>query len=157
MPALMAESAVRDLTWACDAAPGAVRRTLKGVREGLAGAGVTAQDRATVEIVLAEALNNVAEHAYAGAAAGRVTLCLRVYGNKIVARLSDAGRAFGGDQAPAGLAPCLDVPRMGLPEGGFGWFLIRSLTSDVSYARRGGRNHLMLTIPLGQRREVGRH
>lgn len=154
---LMAEGAIRDLTWACDAAPGAVRRTLKGVREGLAGAGVPAQDRATVEIVLAEALNNVAEHAYAGAAAGRVTLCLKVYGDKVVARLSDAGRRFGGDRPPATLPPCLEAPRMALPEGGFGWFLIHSLTSDIGYARRRGRNHLKLTIPLGRKAGVGRH
>ena len=118
MPAPMADSAVRDLTWACNAAPGAVRQTLKGVREGLAGAGVTAKDRATVEIVLAEALNNVAEHAYAGAAAGRVTLCLKVHGDKIVARLSDAGRAFGGDSMPAGLAPCLETSRKKIKRAG---------------------------------------
>jgi len=146
----------RDLTWVSTAAPGAVRRTLKGVRDGLAGAGVTARDRANVEIVLAEALNNIAEHAYAGAAAGRVRLCLKVYGDRIVARISDAGRPLGGDGAPAGLAPGLDGPRMALPEGGFGWFLIRALASDVAYARRGGRNHLRLTIPLGDTAKVAR-
>jgi serine/threonine-protein kinase RsbW len=37
--------------------------------------------------------------------------------------------------APADLSDLDD-----LPEGGFGWFLIRAMTSDLVYHRTGGQN-----------------
>ena len=36
-----------------------------------------------------------------------------------------------------------------LPEGGFGWFLIRELTHDLTYRRDGSRNHLSFRMVLG--------
>jgi len=33
-----------------------------------------------------------------------------------------------------------------LQEGGYGWFLIRSLMTDVTYERRHKTNHLSLTL-----------
>ena len=42
----------------------------------------------------------------------------------------------------------LDVAREDLPEGGFGWFLIRQLAWDVRYVREGRTNRLFLAIDL---------
>ena len=52
---------------------------------------------------------------------------------------------------PTGL-PALGQPSplvMGedLPEGGFGWFLIRTLTLDLEYERDGGFNKLRFVVP----------
>jgi serine/threonine-protein kinase RsbW len=102
-------------------------------------------DRGTVELVLAEVLNNVAEHAYAG---GRgpveVGLCATPLG--IACRIIDRGLAMPDGQLPQGRLPP-DSPD-DLPEGGFGWHLIRSLTADLTYARSAGQNRLSFLIPL---------
>jgi serine/threonine-protein kinase RsbW len=35
-----------------------------------------------------------------------------------------------------------------LPEGGFGWFLIRELTKDLQYVRHEDQNRLTFSIPI---------
>ena len=40
-------------------------------------------------------------------------------------------------QPPFGFAPDVTVALDDLPEGGFGWFLIKDLARDVSYERQG--------------------
>ncbi|WP_348540063.1 hypothetical protein [Ruegeria sp. HKCCE4148] len=37
-----------------------------------------------------------------------------------------------------------------MPEGGFGWFLIHQLTSDIQYERRDGCNRLSLRFNFGK-------
>jgi serine/threonine-protein kinase RsbW len=37
-----------------------------------------------------------------------------------------------------------------LPEGGFGWFLIRTLSRDLDYRREGGRNLLSFRLDTHQ-------
>jgi serine/threonine-protein kinase RsbW len=102
-------------------------------------------DRGTVELVLAEVLNNVAEHAYAGGSGPvEVGLCATPLG--IACRIIDRGLAM-----PNGRLPQGGLPSAGpgdLPEGGFGWHLIRSLTADLTYARSAGQNRLSFLIPL---------
>jgi serine/threonine-protein kinase RsbW len=105
-------------------------------------------DRATVELVLAEVLNNVAEHAYAGGS-GPVEVALAATPQGIACKVIDRGLAMPQDQPPEGLLPPVGTnPPDDLPEGGFGWFLIRSLTADLTYARSAGRNRLSFVIPL---------
>ena len=49
---------------------------------------------------------------------------------------------------PEGLPAELGDRLEDLPEGGFGWFLIRQLSETVTYLRQGDRNNLSLTFPL---------
>lgn len=102
----------------------------------------------TARIVLTEALNNVAEHAYGGAAPGRVEVDCRTTEAHLVIRLSDEGRAMPDLSLPEGQPADLSGEGAALPEGGFGWFLIRQLTDTQVYDRADGRNHLLLEIPL---------
>lgn len=108
-------------------------------------------DRGTVELVLAEVLNNVAEHAYAGGS-GPVEVGLSAIPNGIACRIIDRGLAMPEGALPEGRLPATGtaLPE-DLPEGGFGWHLIRSLTADLSYARSAGQNRLSFVIPLGGR------
>jgi serine/threonine-protein kinase RsbW len=39
-------------------------------------------------------------------------------------------------------------PHSDLPEGGFGWHMIRALAKDVEYRRRDGCNHLSFRLDL---------
>ena len=51
-----------------------------------------------------------------------------------------------GGEPPAGQAPDPDD----LPEGGFGWHLIRSLSKDLEYHREGDRNFLTFRLDMRQ-------
>lgn len=46
---------------------------------------------------------------------------------------------------PPGLQQPVDLLE-DIPEGGYGWFLIRSLTKDLAYHRINGTNHLSFLI-----------
>ncbi|MEX0369392.1 MAG: ATP-binding protein, partial [Tateyamaria sp.] len=60
----------------------------------------------------------------------------------------DTGHAMPDGQTPVGAAADLDVDLCDMPEGGFGWFLIKDLAKDVEYRRREQENHLQLRIAV---------
>jgi serine/threonine-protein kinase RsbW len=126
----------------------AVRRLLAALRARLRGHGLPDPACGTVEIVLAEALNNIVEHAYAGSQPGGIALHAALGPDGLTCTLSDRGATLPGAQLPAGRPPDPGTDRETLPEGGFGWFLIRSLTRDVAYAREDGINRLTLRFDL---------
>ena len=100
------------------------------------------EQKHTVELVLAEVLNNIAEHAYADAP-GHVAVTVVLVADGIACEVVDEGAAMPGGALPEG-----NLPEEHLPEGGFGWHLIRSLTRDVAYRRQRGTNRLTFHIPL---------
>lgn len=120
----------------------AVREVLARIRRWLHARALTDEDRGTVELVLAEALNNIVEHAYPADTPGEIRLDLTLDLTRLVCVLSDHGTALPGLRAPDGILPAHDVARDALPEGGFGWFLIRDLADRVDYRRAAGWNHL---------------
>lgn len=126
--------------------PLGVRAALAEVVGALRLAG--AADPAAAELVLAEVLNNIAEHAYA-AGPGPVLLRVRplpgTAGGLAVTTL-DRGAPMPGLALPAGAAPALDAAPGDLPEGGFGWFLIRRLARGLDYRRRAGCNRLRFRL-----------
>jgi serine/threonine-protein kinase RsbW len=85
-----------------------VRAALDKFLVGLDPLGLEPEERAAVELVLAEALNNIIEHAY----------------------------------------PAVEVDLVDMPEGGFGWFLIKDLAKDVAYVRVNGENWLKLRVAV---------
>ncbi|MDD7971852.1 ATP-binding protein [Roseinatronobacter alkalisoli] len=105
---------------------------------------VHAQVHDDLTLVLAEALSNIARHGY-GDCHGRVCLQLSVSDCGVVCMLRDYGAAFD----PATLGNTLPAPDS-LSEGGYGWFLIRALTRDLTYTRMGEQNILQFRI-AGQR------
>lgn len=110
---------------------------------------LSAEDAGTLELVLAEALNNIAEHAYAGLAPGPITLTLRRTADALDCAIEDSGGALPGGTLPDGrMQPVADRPA-DLAEGGWGWALIRALAQDIHYHREGGRNRLAFRILLG--------
>lgn len=126
------------------ATAGAVADALAHVEARLCRLSVCPEMRGDVVITLGEVLNNVAEHACAGLAGARVTLRGGLSGQELWVEISDPGRPFPGGCLPAGQAVNLSLPVDALPEGGFGWFLIRSLTSGIDYRRQDGLNRLTL-------------
>lgn len=122
----------------------AVRDALSQVLAAPLMARLTEGDRGTAEIVLAEVMNNIVEHAYR-AGPGEIHLTLRPDGGALCCRIEDRGCPMPGETLPEGKAMPLGLME-DLPEGGFGWYLIRTLAHDLTYRHTGGRN--LLTFRL---------
>ncbi len=122
------------------------RLVLAEVCARLAAAGLDEDDIGTVELVLAEVLNNIAEHAY-GAQGGPVSLGLELPGDSVLCEVLDQGRPMPLGQVPEPGLPPINPPDH-LPEGGFGWHIVRCLVSDLGYERGQDGNRLRLRVPL---------
>ena len=129
------------------AEPGAVRATLAQARFWLGGQNVPEPARDRCELVLAELLNNIVEHACAPQLPAMLRLILALGPEGLHICLSDPGRPMPGLRLPPARLPRLDVPLADLPEGGFGWPLVHRLAPSPAYRRRAGRNRLVLTLP----------
>lgn len=129
-----------DTTFA--ATPHQVRAVLTDLRRGPLAQ--LPQDRAEdIELVLAEAMNNIVEHAYAGQS-GPLRLSMRRFDDRLSFRLLDIGRAMPGKRPPRGDLPA--GPPESPADGGFGWFLMRSLSRRLCYRRWKGINLLVLEV-----------
>lgn len=123
--------------------PMAVREALGRLVQALRLQALPDEDCGTAEIVLAEALNNVVEHAYA-ASPGEIELTVTLSGGALTCTIRDQGRPMPG-ALPAGTLPALAPPDH-IPEGGFGWHLIRALSRDLHYRRQDGHNLLSFRV-----------
>ena len=131
-----------------------VRLAIERAMSTLAPLGLEPEEASSIELVLAEALNNVVEHAYAPGDEGQIKLVLRHGRAGLLIEIRDNGRPM-----PNGRAPLGDNPREysradELPEGGFGWFLIRELARDLVYDRENGENFLIFRMAIGRRRPL---
>lgn len=99
--------------------------------------------RAT-EIALTEALNNIVEHGFAQKNPQDIHVDIETNNQGIKVNITDYGAPYPDGQIPNTQAPILPVKRQDLPEGGFGWMLIREVTSAIHYARKNDKNCLCL-------------
>jgi serine/threonine-protein kinase RsbW len=105
---------------------------------------LTQDYRGTVELVLAEALNNIVEHA-CDRQCGKIYIRLNLGPQDLHCRIEDNGRPMSDGNLPSGELQLFD-PSGDVAEGGFGWFLIRSLSHDLDYRRIGECNQLSFRI-----------
>lgn len=134
--------------------PKAVREALCALFDTLLLRSLPESERGTAELVLAEALNNIVEHAYARDD-GEIELTLHLNASELACRIIDSGRPMPEERLPPGaLKPFDGLDDM--PEGGFGWFLIRTLAHDLHYRRVNGRNQLSFRLAAGQSGGEGR-
>jgi serine/threonine-protein kinase RsbW len=124
----------------------AVRRSLARLFGGKALRRLPEDGRSTAEIVLAEVLNNVVEHAYASVS-GEIEVTIGMEGRSLTFTIVDHGSTMPGEALPDGHLP-EPGPDGDLPEGGFGWYMIRSLVSDIRYRRVEDRNELRFRMDL---------
>ncbi|MCA3437658.1 MAG: ATP-binding protein [Rhodobacter sp.] len=140
------DAGLRQVRLALQSTPLAVRRALSGLFRDDRLGNLPDDQRGTAELLLAEVLNNVVEHAYAGGV-GEIEVTVARCGRSLMFQITDHGAGMPGQVLPAGiLADC----RAGqdLPEGGFGWHMIRALAKDVDYRRRDSRNELSFRLEL---------
>jgi serine/threonine-protein kinase RsbW len=127
----------------------AVREALQKLLAALGPLELEPEEKIAVELVVAEALNNIVEHAYPDLVeGGPIKIECRHRRDGLHINIVDQGEAMPNGQTPLGLAPRVDVNLTDLPEGGFGWFLIKDLAKDVAYARINGENRLHLRVAV---------
>lgn len=131
--------------------PYAVRNALEAIMDGLEGLNLGEDDTANLQLVLAEVLNNVSEHAYADDVTGMVELHIRREREHLACRVVDRGHPMPAHTLPTGCLPDVAEDLDNLPEGGFGWFLIHTLAQNLAYARQGDRNVLTFEIAFDRR------
>jgi len=111
---------------------------------------LTQDEAGTLELILAEVLNNIVEHGYGETGGGTITLSMVRDRRGLSCSVSDDGAALPLsciNSVPEGEARHRPDPTT-LPEGGFGWFLIRDLAQDLGYHREQGHNLLAFRLPL---------
>ncbi len=125
----------------------ATREVLALLMQRLAALDIDEDDQANAELILAEALNNVSEHAYRGGS-GPVELVVDISRAGVDCLVCDRGQAMPYGKAPDPALPVIDPPDI-MPEGGFGWHIIRCLSTDLHYIRSEGWNRLSFRVPFG--------
>lgn len=102
-----------------------------------------------LRLCLAEALNNIVEHAYDGVNGKPIFADVKFMDDRLAVLLIDEGKPMPDGQVPSGDdEPDLDDFE-NLPEGGFGWMLIKAQMDGIDYERRDGCNVLRLEKMLG--------
>ncbi len=128
--------------------PEAVRETLTSLRRDLESQSFFTCPGDIWELVLAEVLNNIVEHAYGESPDGEIQFDVQFTGLRLCAGFIDTGVAMPEGALPSGAPANLDVDMQHMPEGGFGWYLIQSLSDRLVYERKGSENHLSLEMPI---------
>ena len=103
-----------------------------------------------IELVMAETLNNIVEHALAGHSGGNpISVSCTIKGDTLSLVFQDSGAPFFGRNLHRPTVEGAPTDLGSLPEGGFGWRLIHSLTHSVSYRRSDRLNKLTIIMRLG--------
>ena len=103
-------------------------------------------DLGKVELVLAEVLNNIAEHGGRESLNHPISLKWHT-SDRLCINVINAGRCIPTGTITNAQMPNLDTEIDNLPEGGFGWALVDILCSKVRSKRRGSLNTLRLNFP----------
>lgn len=124
-----------------------VRESLIQLRAHLQSKDVNATDIGSAELVVAEVLNNIVEHAFNQQTDGwiEMTCTKEQHGWQIC--IHDNGRAMPRERLPTATMPNLDTLVDDMPEGGFGWAIVQLLAKDFHYSRISGQNNLTFMIP----------
>lgn len=129
--------------------PSAARDILQKLMKQFVPVGLSPDDSGRIELVVAEAVNNIVEHAYPdGTPDGPIQLDWSIAEKSVSFSITDQGLGMPDGKAPEGRPQSVRVDIMDLPEGGFGWFLIRDQAHNVDYRRTAWENRLSFAIAL---------
>ncbi len=123
-----------------------VRQGLHRITEILKSWDIGGDDLLRAEILLAEVLNNVVEHACADLPPSEIDVSLELRGTDLHISVNDRGRAMPEGKLPVAQPGLRGSDCAQFREGGYGWALIRDIASDLHYSRVSGRNTLSMTL-----------
>jgi serine/threonine-protein kinase RsbW len=121
-----------------------VRNALRSITRSVSVDWPDGADVLDFELVLAEILNNIVEHAYAGNCEGMIQVSVFRSDNRFWCQVVDDGVKF----LTGLLSDCAMPDPATLPEGGWGWNLVHSITSSVAYTRDGNTNRVTFSMPF---------
>ena len=124
-----------------------VRKTLACIDGWLRDYDVKSDSRDNVQLVLAEVLNNIIEHAALGGSQD-IDLSLSLASEDIECQIHDLGRPIRVLLHRSNYEFSEDTQIADLPEGGFGLFLVQSIARNIRYLPINQGNHLALSVPL---------
>ncbi len=125
--------------FSCRATEQSVRQVLIQIRCVLSDAALSEDLQSTVEIAVAEGLNNIVEHAMPDMAQACIDIEMHIDTAKVCVSVEDPGAPFPGHIPPSAEVN-LSVPVSDLPEGGFGWAMIHALAERVDVSRSNQKN-----------------
>lgn len=128
----------------------AIRFALRQWRHAMQTAALCPDVTARAETVLAEVLNNIAEHGQQDGTTGWIDLRCDMIPSGLLLVVTDQGRPMPPHllcPPPQGAPIPQDYPMADLPEGGFGWSIIRCLTCDLQHQSHAGGNRLSFVVP----------
>lgn len=130
-----------------NATPQGVRWALISLTRRLKGQLISEELVQKCELILAEIMNNIVEHALSGRENEKISLRITASPESIESEVIDCGLAMPRETLPSGDMPTLS-DKEALPEGGFGWYLIKSQTDNLVYERKNGHNILKCSFSL---------
>ena len=122
------------------------RAFLTDLRRCLAQDGHAGAAGGAWELVLAELLNNIVEHAYAGQDGKDIAIDAHWTMHALTVTLTDQGVPMPGGCLPGSADTLATISPETQPEGGFGWGLIHTLAQSLDYRRSDGRNRLRVVV-----------
>jgi anti-sigma regulatory factor (Ser/Thr protein kinase) len=121
--------------------PQAVSALTERATDFLHAAGVDQRTVHHITLVLDEILTNLISHGQSANAAAMVRIA--VESDRVKGEIIDAGPFFDPRSTPD---PATEITATERPIGGLGLMLVRRLTTDLDYVRRGDRNHMTFSI-----------
>ncbi len=103
-------------------------------------------ERGLTELIVAEVLNNIVEHAYLEKPGNQIWIRIRIENGEIDFDFIDQGISMPNQTLPAYRATNIPDDVGDMPEGGWGWMLIHDLAEDLSYQRMAEDNHLCFRL-----------
>ncbi len=122
-----------------------VREAVISARDVLTHRQIGCEHVTKIELAVAEALNNVVEHAYKETCDGMICMKVEQSGKSIIVSVMDHGLPFPSDKLSVNEPVPVGVALSDIPEGGFGWYFIRTIAENVNHRRsKDGINHLQM-------------
>ncbi|SHH43263.1 ATP-binding protein [Cognatishimia maritima] len=125
-----------------------MRHAVMAIIAELQSSGFRDDEISDAEIVLGELLSNIVKHAHLGRANGWFFIQVRYSDDALLVECHDNGSAMPQRRVPDGRFPNTARPTNMLPEGGWGWCLIRALSNDICYERSANENVTRLVLPI---------
>jgi anti-sigma regulatory factor (Ser/Thr protein kinase) len=125
-----------------------VRRIYGALHDFLSEEGVPERGIHHVRLVIEELVVNIVRYGYDDHNAHRIDLDVRTEPRRVAVTIEDDGRPFDPIEAPP---PAPYEQRSGRQTGGLGIFLVKQLTSELTYSRQNDHNRIRATIDYAPR------
>jgi len=127
---------------------GEIRRVNTALGEFLSEEGVSDRTIHHVRLVIEELVSNIVRYAYDDQSAHQIQVDVRTEPRRVAVTIEDSGRPFDPNNAPP---PPIHEPLQERRMGGLGIFLVKKLTSELTYTRVEDRNRVRATIERASR------